>query len=120
MYKRIVIVVAVLALAFSAVGVATALQDPASVVKGMVSTAKAAVKSASADDLKAAIDKKEKAIILDVREPGEFAAGHLPGAINVPRGLLEFKVAKAIPDLNAKIYVYCASGGRAALATKVL
>ncbi len=121
MYKRIIIVLAVLALVFSAAGVATAQQDPtAAIAKGMVAAAKAAVKSVSADDLKAAIDKKETAIVLDVREPGEFAAGHLPGAINVPRGLVEFTIFKSIPDLNAKVYVYCKTSGRSALATKIL
>jgi len=117
-YKRFVIVLAVLALMFSAVGIATA--GPSDVMKSMVAEAKATVKAVSADDLKAAIDKKEKAIIVDVREPGEYAAGHLPGAINIPRGLLEFTVFKKIPDVNAKIYVYCKTGGRASLATKTL
>lgn len=117
-YKRFVIALAVLALMFSAAGIAAA--GPADVMKTMVASAKAAVKSVSADDLKAAIDKKENAVILDVREPGEYAAGHLPGAINIPRGLLEFAVSGKIPDVNAKIYVYCKTGGRAALATKTL
>lgn len=61
--------------------------------------------------------------ILDVREPAEFAAGHLPGAINIPRGVLEFKIG-ADPLLqdkqNEQIVVYCQSGGRSALATYAL
>lgn len=120
MFKRIVILMAVLALAFSAVGVATAQKDPAAVMKTMVAEARAAIPSVSADELKAAIDKQEKAVIVDVREPGEYAAGHLPGAINIPRGLLEFTVFKKISDVNTKIYVYCKTGGRASLATKTL
>lgn len=121
LYKRIVVLMAVLALVLSAVSFATAQEDPtAAIVKEMVAKAKAAVKSASMEDLKAAIDAKEKAVILDVREPNEFAAGHLPGAISVPRGLLEFTVFKKISDLNAKVYVYCKTGGRATLATKTL
>lgn len=119
-YKRLILVLAVLALAFSAVGVATAQTNPEAVMKTMVAEAKAAVQSVSIDDLKTLIDKKEKAVIVDVREPNEFAAGHLPGAINVPRGLLEFTVFKKITDVNATIYVYCKTGGRAALATKTL
>jgi rhodanese-related sulfurtransferase len=86
----------------------------------MVVAAKAAVNKVSAADVKAAIDSKEKAVILDVRDGGEYAAGHLPGAINISRGTLEFKVLSAIPDMTAKIYVYCKTGGRAALATKTL
>jgi len=61
--------------------------------------------------------------ILDVREPAEFAAGHLPKAINIPRGVLEFQIANH-PDFigqqEANIIVYCLSGGRSALATEIL
>ena len=93
---------------------------PPSVVQEMVAKAKAAITKVSAADVKAAIDKKEKAIYLDVRDPNEFAAGHLPGAINVSRGTLEFKVWDKITDKNAKIYLYCLTIGRSALATKTL
>ncbi len=62
-------------------------------------------------------------LILDVREPGEYATGHLPGAINIPRGLLEFKI-DSHPDFQGRqqsaIVVYCQTGGRSALATLVL
>jgi rhodanese-related sulfurtransferase len=62
-------------------------------------------------------------IILDVREPGEFAQGHLPGAINLPRGLLEFKI-NSHPTFEgqqaAEILVYCQVGGRSALAAETM
>ncbi|WP_446810865.1 rhodanese-like domain-containing protein [Methylomonas sp. 2BW1-5-20] len=62
-------------------------------------------------------------LLLDVREPAEYAAGHLPGAVNIPRGLLEFKI-DSHPDFQSKqqaeILVYCQTGGRSALATQVL
>jgi rhodanese-related sulfurtransferase len=90
------------------------------VVKDWVANAKAAIKLVTIQDVKAAIDKKEKAIILDIRDPNEYAAGHLPGAINISRGLLEFNVWDKISDKNAKIYVYCKTGARCALATKAL
>jgi rhodanese-related sulfurtransferase len=91
-----------------------------SIVKEMVSKAKASIKLVSAADVKAAIDKKENAIYLDVRDPNEYAAGHLPGAINVSRGTLEFNIFGKIPDQSAKIYVYCKTAGRSTLATKTL
>jgi len=93
---------------------------PPPVVGEMVAKAKAAVKVVSAEDVKAAIDNKEKAVFLDVRDPGEFTAGHLPGAINVSRGTLEFNIWGKVQDQNAKIYVYCKTTGRSALATKTL
>ncbi len=108
----------------SVVGLAFAQEQkpagPPPVVKEMVAKAKSAIKTVSAADVKAAIDKKEKAVLLDVRDPGEYAAGHLPGAINVSRGTLEFAVWGKLPDQTAMIYVYCKTAGRSTLATKTL
>jgi len=65
----------------------------------------------------------ETSLVLDVREPAEYAAGHLPGAFNIPRGVLEFKIGSH-PDFqdkqDAHIIVYCQTGGRSALATEAL
>ena len=58
--------------------------------------------------------------VLDVREPDEFAAGHLPGALSIPRGVLEFKVASVLQDREPVLVVYCKTGARSALATRVL
>jgi rhodanese-related sulfurtransferase len=89
-------------------------------VKEMLASAKEAITKASAEAAKAAIDSKEKAIFLDVRDAAEFGAGHLPGAMNISRGTLEFNVFGKIPDQNAKIYVYCKTAGRSTFATKTL
>lgn len=74
-------------------------------------------------DTAAAQGQLAGSLILDVREPAEFTAGHLPGAINIPRGLLEFKI-DSHPDFQgqqqASIVVYCQTGGRSALATHAL
>jgi rhodanese-related sulfurtransferase len=93
---------------------------PPQIVKDMVAKAKAEIKKVPAADVKAAIDKKEKVVILDVRDPNEYAAGHLPGAINVSRGTLEFGIWGKVKDQNAKMYVYCKTAGRSSLATKTL
>jgi rhodanese-related sulfurtransferase len=65
-------------------------------------------------------------ILIDVREPAEYATGHIAGAVNIPRGVLEFEVDAhpavanvSDPALSRKaqpLYVYCRTGGRAALA----
>ncbi len=63
------------------------------------------------------------ALILDVREPGEYAQGHLPNAVNLPRGLLEFKINDHPTfegQQNAEILVYCQVGGRSALAAETM
>lgn len=64
----------------------------------------------------------EAALVLDVREPAEFQSGHLPHAINIPRGVLEFKVGNH-PELNESkrsILIYCKNGGRSTLAAYTL
>ncbi|MFA6053382.1 MAG: rhodanese-like domain-containing protein [Methylobacter sp.] len=74
-------------------------------------------------DTAAAKNALETSLILDVREPAEYATGHLPGAFNIPRGVLEFKIGSH-PDFqdkqDAHIIVYCQTGGRSALATEAL
>ncbi len=64
--------------------------------------------------------------VIDVREPGEYAQGHLPGAINLPRGVLEFQIeahpamacstTEALQARDRPLLVYCLTGGRSALA----
>ena len=66
------------------------------------------------------IDAKENVILLDVRDKQEFDEGRIPGAINISRGMLEFKVAMIIPDRNARIIVYCSLDLRGPLATKTM
>jgi rhodanese-related sulfurtransferase len=86
----------------------------------LVKESKALIKEVSIDDVKKMIDTKENVIILDVTDKHEFEGGHLPGAINISRGTLEFKVAQIIPDKNSKIVVYCGLDLRGPLATKTL
>jgi rhodanese-related sulfurtransferase len=86
----------------------------------LVKESKALIKEVSIDDVKKMIDVKEYVIILDVSDKHEFEGGHLPGAINISRGTLEFTVAQIIPDKNSKIVVYCGLDLRGPLATKTL
>jgi rhodanese-related sulfurtransferase len=51
------------------------------------------------------------AVLIDVREPDEFAKGHIPGAISIP--LQQFvQIQEAVPDKSAPLFVYCQFGGR--------
>jgi rhodanese-related sulfurtransferase len=120
MFVWVLVFAFVLSMATLTFAQATKPAGPPAVVKEMIAKAKAAIKTVSAEDVKAAIDKKEKAVFLDVRDPQEYAGGHLPGAINVSRGTLEFNIWSKVSDQNAKIYVYCKTAGRSALATKTL
>ncbi|MBK1680998.1 rhodanese-like domain-containing protein [Rhodocyclus tenuis] len=86
----------------------------------LVAAAKARIHEISLADADQAI--RDADVLLDVREADEYAAGHLPGATLVPRGLLEFKFS-GTPELAArdlKIVLYCKTSGRAALAAAAL
>lgn len=56
-------------------------------------------------------------VVIDVREADEYAAGHIPGAINIPRGLLEFRLSStlALDSRALNVVIYCKTSGRAAL-----
>lgn len=59
-------------------------------------------------------------IILDVRRPDEFAAGHIPNAINVPNESIGTSEIPELPDKNQLIMVYCRSGRRSKEASEKL
>ncbi|MHB1678144.1 MAG: rhodanese-like domain-containing protein [Sulfuriferula sp.] len=83
----------------------------------LVAEAKAQIKEI--DPAAAAQSIQAGAVVIDVREPAEYEAGKLPHAVNIPRGLLEFKIADhpSLADKDAHIVLYCKTGGRSALAT---
>ena len=84
----------------------------------VVREAKASISEVSIDEVKKMIDNREDIILLDVRDREEYETGRIPGAINISRGSLDFKVHLIIPDKNAKIVVYCGLDLRSPLATK--
>ncbi len=61
-------------------------------------------------------------LLVDVREPDEYHNGHITGAINIPRGLLEFKFSndEALASRDLNIVLYCKNSGRAALSAQSL
>lgn len=87
--------------------------------KDFVGEAKKTITEISVADAKKAFDKGGYTFV-DCRTAKEFKMGHIPGAIHIPRGMLEFKVSKKLPDKNANIIMNCKSGGRSALATCTL
>ena len=58
--------------------------------------------------------------LVDVREESEWTAGHLPGAIHLGKGVIERDIEKRIPELDAKIVLYCGGGYRSALSAENL
>lgn len=95
-------------------------------VKDMLDRANAAVPKIAPAEARGMIDRGE-ALVVDVRDAPELAqTGKVPGAVNVSRGMLEFRADPDSPyhdpafDRSRTVLVYCASGGRSALAGKTL
>jgi len=58
-------------------------------------------------------------VLVDVREPHEFAAGHIPGAINIPLQQLDSRLTELQPK-ETPVVLYCRSGNRSGSATRML
>lgn len=98
----------------------------------LVAEAKGRIEEVSIDDLEQALSSD--ALIIDTREPAEFADHRIAQAINLPRGVLEFQLAShpsvaasgcapevALEQLKSRpTYLICRSGGRSALAADSL
>ena len=86
----------------------------------LVMQAKTSIHEVTLEDAQAAIEQAD--VLIDVREADEFAAGHLPGAVLMPRGLLEFKLSgsPALSGRDLKVVLYCKTSGRAALAAQAM
>jgi len=98
-------------------------------VDDMVVEAQAQTKAISVEQLNEKIDNGDMILLIDTREPNEFNAGYIPGAVNIPRGVLEFKIDDEgfwdeamlyMPEKNEEIVVYCKKGKRSILAAKAL
>lgn len=123
-HKTSFLAAALLGIAVLLPGLSVAQNYPPSVVQ-LVGTAKKQIKLMDMAAFKAVLDKKSAGVIVDVREPGEYAEGFVPGAINIPRGLIEFAIWEHVgfpdkTDMNKQITLYCRTGGRCALAAKSL
>ncbi|MBE5316032.1 MAG: sulfurtransferase [Xanthomonadales bacterium] len=94
----------------------------------LVAEARARIAEVSVEAL--AAEAHGSYVLIDVREPGEFATAHIAGAIPIPRGVLEFQVEAnpaiacvtepALAVREQPIVLYCRTGGRSALAAESL
>ena len=81
----------------------------------LVSDAKGRIQEITADEVKRWLENGEAFYFIDTREESEFAQGALPNAIHLSKGVIEVKIEKVIPDVEANIVVYCGGGSRSAL-----
>lgn len=91
----------------------------------MVAATKKQIKTINMQQFKEAFDTKQVGVLIDVRQENEYEDGFVPGAVNVPRGLIEFRIWKQLGfpkqvDMATQMTLYCLSGARCALATKSL
>ena len=95
----------------------------------MVAEAQLTTHGISADELDKKIDNGDMILLIDVREPNEYNAGYIPGAVNMARGILEFNINKDkfwevamlyMPEKDEEIILYCRKGKRSILAAQTL
>src|SRR5579864_8127919 len=82
----------------------------------IVNDSKKRVKETNVEDVKKRQDAGEKFVLVDVREDNEWAAGRLPGAVHLGKGIIERDIEKTVPDNSTKLILYCGGGFRSALA----
>ncbi|WP_202842645.1 rhodanese-like domain-containing protein [Luteimonas saliphila] len=97
-------------------------------VEQLVARARSRIRELDLGELSAS--QARDAVLIDVREPDEYAQGHLPGAVNLPRGVLEFQIhahpamgctaSEALALSDRPLVLYCRTGGRSALAAESL
>jgi rhodanese-related sulfurtransferase len=81
----------------------------------LVQESRQRVRETTMPELKRRLDAKEEFHLIDVREDHEWAAGHIPGAIHLSRGIIERDIEETFPDREAEILLYCGGGYRSAL-----
>lgn len=86
----------------------------------LVNEARKWIVETDAASVKARLDRGEKLTIIDVREDGEFAVDHVPGAIHMGKGIIERDIEARVSDADAEVVLYCGGGYRSALAAEAL
>jgi rhodanese-related sulfurtransferase len=120
--KLSLVVLAAVMVVFSGVVVSVAAENPAAWegAANYLQTLPQGFNGIRGDALKAKLDSGEKVFLLDVREPNEFAAGRIEGAVNVPVRDVPKNLAKLPQDKNAQIVVVCASAVRSGYVVEAL
>jgi rhodanese-related sulfurtransferase len=81
----------------------------------MVNDAKVGVSEVSLDQARARLAANPDAVLVDVREDSEWAAGHAREAVHLGKGILERDIEKMFPDKSREIIMYCGGGYRSVL-----
>ncbi|MBU6238786.1 MAG: sulfurtransferase [Planctomycetes bacterium] len=82
----------------------------------LVEDARSRIRECSVGDLHQRITVGPAPVVIDVREESEFAAGHVPGAIHLSKGIIERDIEERFSDPNTELFLICGGGYRSALA----
>ena len=86
----------------------------------LVNEAKSRIKETDIQGYKKMLADGQKAVLIDVREDNEWAAGHAAGAMHLGKGVIERDIETRIPDKNTRLVLYCGGGFRSALSADAL
>ena len=81
----------------------------------LINEVRRTIREMSVDDYRRRLAAGERFTLVDVREDHEWAAGHLPGAVHIGKGIIEREIEKAVPDKGAPIVCQCGGGFRSVL-----
>lgn len=88
--------------------------------KEMMAEAKQEIILLEIADLKTKMESKEDFVLIDCREAEELQEGHIAESVFIPRGVLEMTAERHFSNRDKSIVIYCAGGGRSALAAQSL
>ena len=82
----------------------------------LVDAVRVNIRECTVADVFRRVSSGESFLLFDVREESEYAAGHLPGARSLGKGIIERDIESLVPDVDQEIVLYCGGGFRSALA----
>jgi rhodanese-related sulfurtransferase len=85
----------------------------------VVEQARPRIREISLPEARERLERNPQALLVDVREDGEWSAGHAAQAVHLGKGVLERDIEKMIPDPGRELILYCGGGYRSALAAEM-
>jgi rhodanese-related sulfurtransferase len=86
----------------------------------IVNDAKSKIQQIDSPQLAGCLAADPSAVLIDTREDGEFAAGHVVGAVHMGKGVIERDIEAKVPNRDTALYLYCGGGFRSALAAEAI
>ena len=102
-----------------AVNLYFSLMDHAPGFLKLVNESKTRITEITWEHAKLRLTENPQAVLVDVREDGEWVKGHAQEAVRLGKGILERDIEKMFPDLNTELIMYCGGGFRSALTADV-